>query len=83
MNEAIRKDHYPVLFIDQMLYKIAGEEYYCFLDIYLGYNDYTRGPVENNIHLPVWDIWFQENVVRAEWSNHLLKIHDGYLSLHH
>nr|GFB62263.1 reverse transcriptase domain-containing protein [Tanacetum cinerariifolium] len=32
LNEATRKDHFPLPFIDQMLERLAGNEYYCFLD---------------------------------------------------
>jgi len=38
LNAATRKDHFPLPFIDQMLERLAGHEYYCFLDGYLGYN---------------------------------------------
>ena len=34
----IRKDYYPLPFIDQMLDMLAGHPYYCFLDGYYGYN---------------------------------------------
>ncbi|GKC36656.1 DNA-directed DNA polymerase [Tanacetum coccineum] len=37
LNNATRKDHFPLLFIDQMLERLAGHEYYCFLDGFLGY----------------------------------------------
>nr|GEX33639.1 DNA-directed DNA polymerase [Tanacetum cinerariifolium] len=32
LNEATRKDHFPLLFMDQMLERLAGNQYYCFLD---------------------------------------------------
>ncbi|GKC63588.1 hypothetical protein Tco_1096186 [Tanacetum coccineum] len=35
--EATRKDHFPLPFMDQMLERLAGNEYYCFLDGFLGY----------------------------------------------
>ncbi|XP_024028191.1 LOW QUALITY PROTEIN: uncharacterized protein LOC112093618 [Morus notabilis] len=38
LNKATRKDHFPLPFIDQMLDRLAGREYYCFLDGYSGYN---------------------------------------------
>ena len=38
MNKATRKDHFPFSFMDQMLDRLAGHEYYCFLDGYSGYN---------------------------------------------
>nr|GEY24104.1 reverse transcriptase domain-containing protein [Tanacetum cinerariifolium] len=37
LNEATRKDHFPLPFMDQMLERLAGNEYYCFLDGLLGY----------------------------------------------
>nr|GEY50299.1 reverse transcriptase domain-containing protein [Tanacetum cinerariifolium] len=36
LNEATRKDHFPLPFIDQMLERLAGNEYYCFLDGFSG-----------------------------------------------
>ncbi|GMJ16156.1 hypothetical protein HRI_005284800 [Hibiscus trionum] len=38
LNKATRKDHFPLPFIDQMLDRLAGKPYYCFLDGYSGYN---------------------------------------------
>ncbi|GKA14373.1 reverse transcriptase domain-containing protein, partial [Tanacetum coccineum] len=32
LNEATRKDHFPLPFMDQMLERLAGNDYYCFLD---------------------------------------------------
>ncbi|GJT16526.1 reverse transcriptase domain-containing protein [Tanacetum coccineum] len=37
LNEATRKDHFPLPFMDQMLERLAGNEYYCFLDVFSGY----------------------------------------------
>ncbi|GJZ07658.1 reverse transcriptase domain-containing protein [Tanacetum coccineum] len=37
LNNATRKDHFPLPFINQMLERLAGHEYYCFLDGFLGY----------------------------------------------
>nr|GEZ88879.1 RNA-directed DNA polymerase homolog [Tanacetum cinerariifolium] len=37
-NNATQKDHFPLLFIDQMLERLARHEYYCFLDGFLGYS---------------------------------------------
>ena len=38
LNKATRKDHFPLPFVDQMLDRLAGKEFYCFLDGYSGYN---------------------------------------------
>nr|GFC09804.1 reverse transcriptase domain-containing protein [Tanacetum cinerariifolium] len=37
LNEATRKDHFPLPFMDQMLERLVGNEYYCFLDEFFGY----------------------------------------------
>ncbi|GKE95530.1 hypothetical protein Tco_1580385 [Tanacetum coccineum] len=35
LNDATHKDHFPLPFMDQMLKRLAGNEYYCFLDGFL------------------------------------------------
>ncbi|GKA32847.1 reverse transcriptase domain-containing protein, partial [Tanacetum coccineum] len=37
LNDATRKDHFPLPFMDQMLERLAGNEYFCFLDRFSGY----------------------------------------------
>ncbi|GJX43030.1 reverse transcriptase domain-containing protein [Tanacetum coccineum] len=37
LNEATCKDHFSLPFMDQMLERLAGNEFYCFLDGFLGY----------------------------------------------
>ncbi|GJY68111.1 reverse transcriptase domain-containing protein [Tanacetum coccineum] len=44
LNEATRKDHFPLPFIGQMLESLAGNEYYCFLDGFSGYFQITIDP---------------------------------------
>ncbi|GJX18871.1 reverse transcriptase domain-containing protein [Tanacetum coccineum] len=36
LNEATRTDQFPLSFMDQMLERLAGNEYYCFLDGFSG-----------------------------------------------
>nr|GEX56354.1 reverse transcriptase domain-containing protein [Tanacetum cinerariifolium] len=36
-NDATRKDHFPLPFMDQMLERLAENEFYCFLDGFSGY----------------------------------------------
>ncbi|GJU57893.1 reverse transcriptase domain-containing protein [Tanacetum coccineum] len=38
LNEATCKDHFPLPFMDQMLERLAGNEFYCFLDGFSGSN---------------------------------------------
>ncbi|GKG13088.1 hypothetical protein Tco_0350048, partial [Tanacetum coccineum] len=37
LNDATRKDHFLLAFMDQMLERLAENEYYCFLDGFSGY----------------------------------------------
>ena len=37
LNAATHKDHFSLLFIDQILERIVGHPFYCFLDDYYGY----------------------------------------------
>ena len=46
LNEATRKDQFLVPFIDQMLDRLAGQEYYFFLDGYSGYNQIVIAPAD-------------------------------------
>ena len=43
LNNATKKDHYPLPFIDQMLYRLAGNLNYYFLDGYYDYNQIAIG----------------------------------------
>ncbi|GKG11871.1 hypothetical protein Tco_0346108 [Tanacetum coccineum] len=43
LNEATRKDHFPLPFMDQNLERLAGNEYYCFLD---GFSGYFQIPID-------------------------------------
>ncbi|CAL2238234.1 unnamed protein product [Prunus armeniaca] len=44
LNSYTRKDYFPMPFIDQMLERLAGHSYYCFLDGYSGYNQIAIAP---------------------------------------
>ncbi|GJT07044.1 reverse transcriptase domain-containing protein [Tanacetum coccineum] len=43
LNEATRKDHFALSFMDQMLERLTGNEYYCFLD---GFSRYFQIPID-------------------------------------
>nr|GEV27941.1 reverse transcriptase domain-containing protein [Tanacetum cinerariifolium] len=43
LKDATCKDHFPLPFMDQMLERLAGNEYYCFLD---GFSGYFQIPID-------------------------------------
>ena len=44
LNAVTRKDHFPLPFLDQILERVAGHKFYCFLDGYSGYNQIEIAP---------------------------------------
>ena len=52
LNKATRKDHFPLPFIDQMLDRLAGKQYYYFLDGYSSYNQIVIAlEIKRRLHL--------------------------------
>src|SRR3954463_11397236 len=47
LNKATRKDNFPLPFMDQMLERLSGQNYYCFLDGYSGYNQIVVNPEDH------------------------------------
>ncbi|GKD38566.1 reverse transcriptase domain-containing protein [Tanacetum coccineum] len=45
LNEATAKDHFPLPFMDQMLERLEGNKYFCFLD---GFSGYFQIPIDPN-----------------------------------
>jgi len=44
LNAATRKDHFPFLCLHQMLERLVGHSFYCFLDGYSGYAQISIAP---------------------------------------
>ncbi|KAK9222121.1 hypothetical protein WN944_010553 [Citrus x changshan-huyou] len=50
LNKATGNDHFPLPFIDQMLDRLAGKHYYCFVDGYSGYNQIAHQKTGRRLH---------------------------------
>ncbi|GKA56753.1 reverse transcriptase domain-containing protein, partial [Tanacetum coccineum] len=46
LNEATAKDYFPLPFIDQMLERLTGNKYFCFLDGFFGYFQIPIDPMD-------------------------------------
>ncbi|GKE93123.1 reverse transcriptase domain-containing protein, partial [Tanacetum coccineum] len=46
LNEATLKDHFPLPFMDQMLERLVGNKYFCFLDGFSGYFQIPIDPID-------------------------------------
>ena len=60
LNAGIRKDHFPLPFVGQMLERVVGHGFYCFLDGYSRYNEIEivlEDQEKTTFHLPFWPIF--------------------------
>ena len=48
LNQATRKDHFPLPFIDQVIERLAGKSHYCFLDGFSGYMQIHIAPEDQH-----------------------------------
>ncbi|RDX65936.1 Retrovirus-related Pol polyprotein from transposon 17.6, partial [Mucuna pruriens] len=48
LNQATRKDHFPLPFINQVLEKLAGKSHYCFLDGFSSYMQINIAPEDQH-----------------------------------
>nr|GEW58493.1 hypothetical protein [Tanacetum cinerariifolium] len=75
LNEATHKDHFPLPFMDQMLERLTGNQYYCFLDgfFWLFLNSHrSKRSGENHIHLPVRNVCLSSHAFWAmQCSKHV------------
>jgi len=44
LNKAIKKDHFPLSFIDKMLERVGKHSFFCYLDGYSGYHQIPIHP---------------------------------------
>ncbi|RDY11571.1 hypothetical protein CR513_03764, partial [Mucuna pruriens] len=54
LNQATRKDHFPLPFIDQVLEKLAGKSHYCFLDGFSRYMQIHIAPEDQHKTTFTW-----------------------------
>nr|GEW45624.1 reverse transcriptase domain-containing protein [Tanacetum cinerariifolium] len=65
LNDATRKDHFSLPFMDQMLKRLAGNEFYFFRWIFRIFPNSNRSPRprENNFHMPLWNFRLPSHVI--------------------
>ncbi|GJY64909.1 reverse transcriptase domain-containing protein [Tanacetum coccineum] len=81
LNEATRKDHFPLPFMDQMLERLAGNEYYCFLDGFSGYFQIPIDPKdqEKTTFMPIRNLLIDACLLSMQCSRALLRCMNGNL----
>ncbi|GJY12692.1 reverse transcriptase domain-containing protein [Tanacetum coccineum] len=83
LNDVTRKDHFPLRFMDQMLERLAGNEYYYFLDGFSGYFQIPIDPKdqEKTPYLPLRRFWLPTHGPFVAYCNapraRFHKVHDG------
>nr|GEV32884.1 hypothetical protein [Tanacetum cinerariifolium] len=76
LNEATRKDHFPLPFMDQMLKRLVGNEYYCFL---YGFSGYFQIPIDprdkkNNVYMSLWNVLLPSHAFRNSFETYLSRL---------
>ncbi|GKC90309.1 reverse transcriptase domain-containing protein [Tanacetum coccineum] len=81
LNNATRKDHFPLPFIDQMLERLCGNEYYYFLDgfsrffqILIALEDQEK----TTFTCPYGTFAYRRMPFGMQRSSYLSKMHDGF-----
>ena len=66
-----------------MLDRLAGKDYYCFLDGYSGYNHIAIAPEDqekNDIHMSLWYICILVDAIwTVQCTSDILAMHDGFV----
>ncbi|GJR80130.1 reverse transcriptase domain-containing protein [Tanacetum coccineum] len=77
LNDATRKDHFPLPFVDQMLERLCGNEYYCFLDGFLGFFQIPIAPEdqENTTFTCLYGTFAYRRMPFGLWAENLAAYH--------
>nr|GEU84851.1 reverse transcriptase domain-containing protein [Tanacetum cinerariifolium] len=81
LNKATRKDHFPLAFMDQMLERPAGNEYYCFLDGFSGTFQRCMMPIFHDMIEQTMEVFMDDfSVFGAEnyAADHLSRLENPY-----
>nr|GEY19498.1 reverse transcriptase domain-containing protein [Tanacetum cinerariifolium] len=82
LNEATRKDNFPLPFMDQMLERLAGNQYYCFLGGFSGYFQIPIDPKdqEKPHSLPIQNFCLSSHAFwDMQCTGNVSKVYDGYI----
>ncbi|RDY12446.1 Retrovirus-related Pol polyprotein, partial [Mucuna pruriens] len=74
LNQATRKDHFPLPFIDQFLEKLLGKSHYFFLDCFSGYIS-----TQDHLHLPIWYLCVHSHAIwPVQRAEYISMLHDKH-----
>nr|GEW68785.1 reverse transcriptase domain-containing protein [Tanacetum cinerariifolium] len=84
LNDATRKDHFPLPFMDQMLERLVGNEFYCFFDGFLAiFKSQLIHQTRKRPLLPVLmeHLLIEECPLAFQCSWDISKVYDDHLAL--
>ncbi|GKD62582.1 reverse transcriptase domain-containing protein [Tanacetum coccineum] len=79
LNEATRKDHFPLPFMDQMLKRLAGNQFYCFLDGFSVFGDSFSTCLS---HLDKMLKWCEDTNLALNWEKSHFMVKEGIVLGH-
>ena len=85
LNKATRKGYFPLPFLDQMLARLAGHEYYYFLDGYSGYNQIAialEDQEKTTFTFPYGTFAFRQMPWAVQCTGHISALYDGHILIY-
>jgi hypothetical protein len=84
LNFVMRKDYFPLLFIDQMVERLTGHDYYCFLDGYSIYNQIPLDPgdQEKTTFMCPFGTFAYHRIWAVQCTCYFSAMHDQHLFKH-
>nr|GEU66447.1 reverse transcriptase domain-containing protein [Tanacetum cinerariifolium] len=79
LNDATCKNHFPLPFMDQMLERLAGNEYYCFLD---GFSVFRNSFGTCLSHLEKMLKWCEDTNLCLNWEKSYYMVKEGIILGH-
>nr|GEX69147.1 reverse transcriptase domain-containing protein [Tanacetum cinerariifolium] len=79
LNEATHKDYFPLPFMDQMLERLVGNEYYCFLD---GFSVFRNSFQTCLSHLQKMLKWCEDTNLCLNWEKSHFMVKEGIVLSH-
>ena len=77
LNNATRKDHYPLPFIEQMLGRLSKHTHFCFLDGYSGFSQIPVSQEDKILLLHALLVLLLTDVCLLVYAMHLLPFKDS------
>nr|GEW04565.1 reverse transcriptase domain-containing protein [Tanacetum cinerariifolium] len=83
LNDATHKNHFPLPFMNQTLERLAGNEYYCFLDVFMDdFSVFGNSFGTSLSHLDKMHKWCEDTNLCLNWEKSHFMVKEGVVLGH-